>query len=64
LRQADEHVEAASQRVARQRLIVDSLVLRGEDTGPARRLLGIVERSLRMNVEHRDRLREDLGVHA
>lgn len=62
LQEANEHVALASRRVARQRLFVDQLTHKGGDLSPARRTLGRSERALTMNIEHRDQLRQDLGM--
>jgi membrane protein len=62
LRRAEEYVAIASRRVARQRLLVADLERQGHDASRARRTLGTVQRTLEMNVENRDQLRQDLEV--
>ena len=59
---AERHVAEAEHEVARQRMIVAGLALRGRDSGRATQLLRRFEKLLAMHVADRDRLRKELGL--
>jgi hypothetical protein len=58
---AERHVAEGEHRVARQRELVAELERAEHDVADARGLLSQFEELLAMHVEHRDRLRSELG---
>jgi len=61
LAQAERHVAEGEVHISRQRRIVTELEGNGHDTGMATRLLRSFEESQAFHIEHRDRLRRELG---
>jgi membrane protein len=59
---AATNVALATRRVARHRRLIEDLERQGHDARRERRTLDTMERVLGLYVEHRDRLRQDLGT--
>jgi hypothetical protein len=62
LTQAEEIVSQGAQHIARQKTLVARLESAGYDASSARDLLRVFELLQISHIEHRDRLRRDLGV--
>jgi hypothetical protein len=61
LAQADRHIAAAKKRIARQRVIVQAAIDKGQPSEEAEAMLAILERSLRAFERHRQSILDALA---
>jgi membrane protein len=62
LRDAERTVALTARRVEQERRSVEQLERVRRDASAPRRAMAVAERTLKMRAEHRDRLRQDLGI--
>jgi membrane protein len=62
LEDAERNVLLTNRRIEQERRSVEQLERQRQDASGARRALAAAERTLKMRTEHRDRLRDDLGL--
>jgi hypothetical protein len=60
--EAEQAVAQGHEHIVRQKRVITDLMRDGYDIGPATDLLNTLQKSQKLHVQHRDRLRSELGL--